>query len=156
MKYFIAFCLCAGGFTLQAQQAINTTAAQATGSNGTASYIVGQVAYITMKSSSGSVSQGVEQPYEISIVTTVEEASSIALTYSISPNPTSDLLKLTITSQSETLKAEMLNAQGVMVYSQSITGNETLISMTNLPASTYLLKLSNNKSLVKTFKIVKN
>ena len=52
---------------LHAQE--NTTAAggEATGSGGTASYSVGQVVYTTVTGTNGSVAQGVQHPYEISI-----------------------------------------------------------------------------------------
>ena len=47
---------------LQAQDAIANSGGNATGSNGTVSYTVGQVAYTSQTGASGSVAQGVQQP----------------------------------------------------------------------------------------------
>ena len=53
-------------FRIMAQQAINASGANATGSGGSVSYSVGQVLYTTNSGSNGSSAQGVQQPYEIS------------------------------------------------------------------------------------------
>lgn len=53
--------------TAQAQQATTATGGNASGSGGPVAYSVGQVVYTTNTSSNGSVAQGVQQPYEISI-----------------------------------------------------------------------------------------
>jgi hypothetical protein len=50
---------------LQAQQTIPATGGLATGSGGTVSYTVGQVADTTQTGSGGTVTQGVQQPFEI-------------------------------------------------------------------------------------------
>lgn len=50
---------------LQAQQTVPATGGVATGSGGTVSYTVGQVADTTQTGSGGTVTQGVQQPFEI-------------------------------------------------------------------------------------------
>ena len=64
---------------LQAQTSVNATGGDASGSGGSVSYSVGQVVYTTNTGTSGSVAQGVQQPYEISVVTAIEEAKGINL-----------------------------------------------------------------------------
>ncbi len=75
---------------LQAQTSVNATGTNASGSGGTVSYSVGQVVYTTNTGASGSVAQGVQQPFEISIVTGIEEAKGINLSVSAYPNPTTE------------------------------------------------------------------
>jgi hypothetical protein len=48
----------------QAQEAIPVSAGAAVGSGGTAVYTVGQVFYTTHTTTAGSVSQGVQHPFE--------------------------------------------------------------------------------------------
>ena len=68
---------------LQAQESVNATGGNASGSGGSASYSVGQVVYTNNTGTSGSVAQGVQQPFEISVVTGIEEAKGINRDYAI-------------------------------------------------------------------------
>lgn len=65
---------------LLAQEKIIATGGDASGSGGSVSYSVGQVTYQTHIGTNGSVSEGVQQPYEISIITGIDEAEGINLT----------------------------------------------------------------------------
>ena len=61
----IGFCVFGYGIATQAQEAVSAAGGNASGSGGTASYTIGQVAYTTNSSASGTITQGVQQPYEI-------------------------------------------------------------------------------------------
>jgi hypothetical protein len=54
---------------LMAQENVNASGSNASGSGGSASYSVGQVFYQIHSGSNGSVVEGVQQPYEISVIT---------------------------------------------------------------------------------------
>jgi hypothetical protein len=69
---FVAFLLRFN--TALAQETATGTGGDATGTGGTSSYSVGQILYTTNTGTNGSINQGVQQPYEISIVTEIEEA----------------------------------------------------------------------------------
>ena len=77
---------------LHAQESPTASGGDATGSGGTVDYSVGQVAYITNVNASGTVSQGVQQAYEIFTVGIQEAELNISL--SVFPNPTADNLTL--------------------------------------------------------------
>ena len=79
--------------TVWAQQGVSASGGEATGIAGTVSYTVGQTDYITAYATDGSVSQGVQQPYVIGIVTGFLE-TDINLSCAISPNPTTDFVML--------------------------------------------------------------
>lgn len=66
-KLSVLFLSAMGLTGIQAQEAIPATGNSATGSGGTMSYTVGQVAYTTQIGISGIVTQGVQQPFEIGI-----------------------------------------------------------------------------------------
>ena len=63
------------GLTTQAQEVTTTTGGNASGSGGTVTYSVGQIVYATNTGTNGSVAQGVQQTYEISIVLGIEDNS---------------------------------------------------------------------------------
>ena len=75
------------GLTAKAQQANPAAGGDATGSGGSVAYSVGQIVYTTHTGTTGSVAQGVQQPYEISVVLGIEN-SLIDLDINAYPNPT--------------------------------------------------------------------
>lgn len=142
---------------LQAQQVVTTSGGNATGTGGTASYTVGQIVYTTYSNSNGSVSQGVQQPYEISVVTGLEKAKDINLSCSVYPNPTTDFLTLKVINyETENLSYRLYGVGGNLIETKKVTVDETQISMANLISGIYILKIATGNKEVKTFKIVKN
>ena len=155
----MAFLTCAISFsTATAQEAIPATGGNAIGSGGSISYSVGQVVYTTNTSTAnGSVAQGVQQPFEISVVTAIEMAKEINLSVSAYPNPTTDFLILKIEGDVKTQYiASLFDITGKLLQSQKITSNQTNIVMSNLVPATYFVKITDGSKEVKTFKIIKN
>jgi hypothetical protein len=143
--------------TVSAQESVNATGGNASGSGGSASYSVGQVAYQTHTGTNGSVSEGVQQPFEISVVTAIEEAKGINLTVSAYPNPTTDYLTLEVKEfELSNLHFQLYDMNGKLLQSEKITGNQTSIVMSNLVPTTYFVKVIQGNKEVKTFKIIKN
>jgi len=141
---------------LQAQTSINATGGNASGSGGSASYSVGQVVYTTNTGTNGSVAQGVQQPFEISVVTAIEEAKGINLSVSAYPNPTTDYLTLSIKEfDISNVSYQLYDMQGKLLQNEKITGNQTSIVMSNLVPATYFVKVTESNKEVKTFKIIK-
>jgi opacity protein-like surface antigen len=148
---FLAF-----GSAVMAQSTIPATGGNGSGSGGTVSYTVGQVVYTTISGTTGSVTQGVQQPYEISIVTGLEEAKGINLIFSAYPNPAGDFLTLKIENyDKENLSYRLYDLSGNLLVIKKIVAAETSISMGNLLPGTYFLKVTGNDKVVKTFKIIK-
>ena len=155
---FSAILLLGLGLTgLQAQESINVTGSNALGSGGSASYSVGQVVYTTNTGTNGSVAQGVQQAFEISVVTGLEEAKGINLSVTAYPNPTNDFLTLSIGEfDISNLSYQLYDMNGKLLQKEKITGNQTSIVMSNLLPSTYFVKVIQGNKEVKTFKIIKN
>lgn len=146
--------------SLNAQEAIPAAGGDASGGGGSVSYSAGQTFYHTYAGPNGSVAEGVQQPYEISVVTAIEEAMEIKL--SVYPNPVSDLLMLDIGNVPDgnfeltELFYELYDLTGKLLRTGKISGDETGISMSDLKSSTYLLKLNQSNREIKVFKIIKN
>ena len=145
-----------GVIEVQAQDAIPTSGGEASGSVGSASYSVGQTVYTTISGTNGTATQGVQQPYEISIVDGLEELG-INLHVSVYPNPTTDFLQLTIENENlKKFRYQLYDMNGKLLKNKKITVNETSIAFNNFLSATYYLKVIKGNKEVKTFKIIKN
>ena len=142
---------------LQAQESVNATGGNASGSGGSASYSVGQVVYTTNTSTSGSVTQGIQQPYEISVVTAIEEAKDINLSVTAYPNPTTDYLTLEVKDfEFLNLNFQLYDMQGKLLQNEKLNGTETQINMSKYVPSTYFVRVIQGNQSIKEFKIIKN
>jgi len=153
----VAFCMFGFGTKVQAQYVIPASGGNASGGGGTASYSVGQVVYTTNTGSNGSVTQGVQQPFEISVVTAIEQTKGINLSVSAYPNPTTDYLTLRIEEiEISNLLYQLYDMNGKLLQNEKITLNQTSIVMSNLVPATYFVKVIQRNKELKTFKIIKN
>ena len=153
----ILLLLCFGLTKVQAQEAVMTSGGDASGSGGSASYSIGQIVYTTNTGTNGSVAQGVQQPFEISVVASIEEAKGITLKCSVYPNPATDYLMLKIENfDLSTLNFQLFDINGKLLLDQKINSNETSISMESIPSANYFLKVIQSNKKIKTFKIIKN
>ena len=142
---------------LQGQETVTTTGGTATGSGGSVTYTVGQVTYNTYTGANGSVAQGVQQPFEISIVDAIENTEDISLELNAYPNPTSGSFKLIVKSLDyENLRFRIYDMNGLLLQDKKIDSEETEIFIQDLSSSIYFLKVINNNQEVKVFKIIKN
>jgi hypothetical protein len=142
---------------LQAQNTIPASGGNASGSGGSVNYTVGQVVYTTNTGTNGSTAQGVQQPYEISIVTGIEKNQDISLEFSVYPNPATDFMKLKIENyEVQNLRFQLYDINGSLLQNNKVEGNETSIVMSNCMPATYFLKVTDKNKVIKTFKIIKN
>jgi hypothetical protein len=140
---------------IYSQETIPTSGGDATGSGGSASYSVGQIVYTTHTGSNGSISQGVQQSYEIFTLSNAA-LSTVNLTATTYPNPTSDYVVLAISDASLTgLSYEVFDVQGKPIARATIFSKDTQIEMHSLSAGTYLLNVNQNNQKLKSFKIIK-
>jgi hypothetical protein len=141
---------------LSAQEVIPASGGNASGSGGSASFSVGQLMFNTHTGTNGSVAEGVQQPYEISTITGIEEVLGIDLVSSVYPNPTADFLTLRVEDNlNMELSYQLFDIGGRLLKINKVTENETTIDMVRFSAGTYFLKITDNNRDVKTFKIIK-
>lgn len=156
-KSLMVIVLLTATIRLFAQSGTNTSGGEASGSGGVASYTIGQVAYETHTSIAGSVTEGVQQSYLISVVVGNPEAIGIDLSVSVFPNPTTDFLQLKIENEKfESLNYQLFDLNGKFLKSEKLTGNKTLVNMSNYKPSVYFVKVIFENQLIKEFKIIKN
>ena len=153
----LAVLLIFGLSNLQAQETIPATGGEANGSGGSASYTVGQVVYTTNVGTNGnSVAEGIQQPYEISVLTSIPEAKDISLNVTVYPNPTTDYLTVKVENYETTnLQYMVFDINGKLLQKVKATGTETKIETNNLVPANYFVKVLDNKKEIKVFKIIK-
>ena len=139
----------------QAQEAIPVSAGTAEGSGGSANYTVGQVFYTTNTTTAGSVSQGVQHPFEFQILSNAA-LTTVSLTAVTYPNPTKDFIILKITDTTlHNLRYTLFDINGKAIASSSITESSTQVQLKYLAIGAYVLKVSQKNKPLKTFKILK-
>lgn len=142
---------------LQGQETVTTSGGNATGNGGSVSYTIGQIAFSTLSGADGSVVQGVQQPYEISVLTAAENTEEITLNCIVYPNPTRNTIKLSIESLDfDDMICRLFDINGTLIQEMKVRSDVTEISMNNLAPSIYFLRVIRNKKELKTFKIIKN
>ncbi len=142
-------------FTIQAQDALVAAGGIAIGAGGSSSYSVGQVVFTTNAGTAGSVAQGVQQAYEI-IALSNPELTSLTLSAMMYPNPTTDKIMLSLkNSDLKDLSYVLFDLNGKAFASALVQQAETPIAMQNLPSGVYILKVNQNNTELKSFKIIK-
>jgi len=147
------------------QEVIPVSGGEAKGADGSGSYTVGQVFYTTYTSANlfyttnipatGSVSQGVQQPFEFQVLSNpaLTTVKVTAITY---PNPTADDVVLKITDTAlDNLSYTLFDVTGKAISNGGITNRDTQITMQQLAIGIYILKVNRDNQELKTFKIIK-
>jgi hypothetical protein len=148
----LLFCL-----NTTAQESVNTAGGNATGNGGTASFSAGQIVYQTHAGTGGSVAEGVQQPFEIWVVTSIEEATGITLNILTYPNPTKNFLTLEVRDfDPNGLTYQLFDMSGKMLKDELISDTHTRIDMTQLVPAVYFVRVIQSRKEIKTFKVIKN
>lgn len=141
---------------IYSQAVIPATGGGASGTGGSVAYTTGQTAFNAFSGINGFIIQGVQQPYEISTLTAIENAGDIMLEYSVYPNPASKGIKLIIGSFSGgSCKYQIYSLTGVIIKEHEITGPATTIPLSDVSAGILFLRVIRDNHEVKVFKIVK-
>jgi len=142
---------------LSAQETIPATGGNISSNDGSISYSIGQVTYSAHFGAEGSVTEGVQQPYEISIVTGHEHKKSFKLNCNIYPNPTKDLLTLEIKNyNNHQLSYQLYDNKGIILHTKNVLISKTSIDLQNLVPACYFLKILHKQDEVIVFKINKH
>lgn len=142
--------------SIQAQEAVSSSGGTASTNGGSISYTVGQTVYTTNSSLTGSVEQGVQQAYSITVISALPNTEGISVSCAAYPNPTSDYLTLTVSEfKSDNLRFELLDNNGRVVKQANIAKEETKVEMSDVVSGNYFLKFTTGTTIIKTFTIIK-
>lgn len=145
-----------GGCLAQAQESVNVSGGNASGSEGTVAYTIGQVFYTSTMDGLGGVTQGVQHTYEICNVVITQE-STLNIPLAAFPNPTTENLTLQISDYiNKKLSYHLFDLQGKLLSNGKIVEPLTKINMNGLPTATYFIYLVNqDNKKIESFKIIK-
>ena len=139
-----------------AQNAVVSSGGDASATMGSVSFSVGQVAYTSQSSQSGVVNAGVQQPIEFVTVGNAELFADI--TVGIYPNPTKDNLILEISDEYPVdgqQSFSLYDLYGKLLLQEKISGKSVIVPLHRYTNGMYLLKVSHNNTVFKTFKVIK-
>jgi hypothetical protein len=146
--------------TMHAQECLSISGGNAYGESGSACFTVGQVFYTSNLAANGQVSQGVQQGYEIEVISAVENIGDIILECTVFPNPTTDYLRLTINAAvlqyAQSCSYQLCDINGKIIAFETVSESETFIQMSTLLSGIYFIKVIAVNKNIKTFKIIKN
>lgn len=152
------FLIISGHTCMLAQSTVSASGGNGTGSGGSVSYTIGQVAYTNLSAENGSISLGVQQP-NLFLTVGMEEVD-ITLSASLYPNPTNASTSLKLESQNELMsKGELayslFDFNGKLLLQHPINAVLTVIPMDQLTNGVYIIQVTRNKIEVKSFKVFK-
>lgn len=140
---------------LKAQSAVLATGIDASGGNGSVSYSIGQVTYL-YKGAGDQVLEGVQQPYEITALTTRETAISDLKDILLYPNPFKDYLYLDFTTNNfKGAEYQLFDSQGKLIRKDVILQAKSELNFSDVPSAMYIIRINQHGENLKTFKIIK-
>lgn len=125
--------------------------------NGSVSHSIGQCLYTTNSAFTGSVSYGVQQPREISVVLVTDHTTRLPFSIIVFPNPTHDKICLSVQHEPlpEYLEYSMTDIYGKTLCEGTIDKPVTHIQLKSLATGVYLLTILHNGAISIAYKIIK-
>jgi hypothetical protein len=140
---------------LSAQSAVVPIGGDISGEGGNVSFTSGLIAYDSIGNEFVTISQGVQQPYEILTVGN-NINMEIKLSYLVFPNPVSEDLTLDIPDKEIAgMSYRIFDMNGNILMESLIKNRLSIINMSKLPVASYLLEVIQNQEVKKVFKIIK-
>lgn len=140
-----------------AQTSLNTAGGNAQGSDGTISYSAGQVFFSVSEGVNGTLTAGIQQPYEISTVVSVPENDDAKGLIQVYPNPFTHHLTIKLEElKHEKLTCLLFDESSRVLQLIELSTDKTLIDMSSLKPAIYFLRVNDDHITLKTFRIIKH
>ena len=141
MRYIIFFGFLYSSLLVLSQQSVSSGGGNSSGSGGSVSFTIGQVTWNMFSGTSGSVVQGVQQPYEISVLNSID-VEDVVLNYLVFPNPTTGSVTLSINNDEYSNYRYLLySIAGIILQQDNIRAVSTEIQLEDYPPSSYLIMI---------------
>ncbi|MFY1048230.1 T9SS type A sorting domain-containing protein [Chryseobacterium sp. GP-SGM7] len=151
-SFFLVFGL---AINMNAQKAVLATGSNATGSNGSLSYSIGQIDYYN-KGSNNQIMEGVQQAYEITTLSTNETLAADKKDILLYPNPFKDFVFLDFTTNDyKNSEYQLFDSSGKLLKEEKIKEPKSEFNFSELPSAMYIIRVNKEGKNLKTFKIIK-
>lgn len=139
---------------LIAQQGVVSTGGDILSTSGSVAFSIGQTAYLTIDGETGSVHQGLQQPYTFTIVGVEDLREDIAI--SLFPNPASGTVYVQLTPPDKQYVQERFTAllydfNGKLLLNQKLPNEINPIAIDQLTSANYLLQVWQGTTFIKSF-----
>lgn len=135
--------------------ALGFTGGEVNGDGGNISYTGGLPAYISHDNAKGRLDEGIQRPYELVIISDVEDAR-IQLQMQAYPNPTQGMLYLYIDNDFVMpFTVKLYSLQGELLYQKKLSESITELSLESYVTGTYVLQVVQNSQTISSYKIIK-
>lgn len=125
------------------------------GAGGSLSYSIGLIDYRQFDETSGTLYEGVQQPYELFSVGLEEWDSNVAI--SAYPNPMTSQLTIAFPDEVlENMRFTMTDESGRVIQNGLLDEKETVIDVLALARANYFLTVYRKDQSVRVYKLVKN
>ena len=148
-KVMVLAALLTACFGLKAQATFSTVGGEATSGSAKLSYTAGQVATQQAKARvtnaerlTAKLTEGVQQAYSIEELK-IDGVIPIAADIKIYPNPTTDNITVRVVGESQQ-NYTLYDVNGRKLSNGKLQNGETSIDMSDLPAGSYVLKVTGN------------
>jgi hypothetical protein len=139
---------------LLAQQVVSTAGSTLGNSTGSISYTIGESVAQTLTQGDKTLTQGFHQT-TISL-STISELEDLGFSISVFPNPTSNVLTLTLTKENVSgLQYLIFDINGKLISQKNLESAETNVPVDQLIVGFYIIKIQAGNKELKTFKIIK-
>lgn len=140
---------------MQAQEAVTTAGGNVANSSGAVSYTIGQP-FVSVSNANGyTLSEGVQQAFEIMEVGIAEEAKVLDVEVIVFPNPTEKEVNIQANGNDKEMQYQLYNVEGKVITAGSWCGEQYSISLQALAKGVYMLRLGDKERGERLFKIVK-
>lgn len=138
---------------LFAQESVVASGGDASASGGSVSFSIGQIVYQSENSSDGTVSQGVQQAYEVLSVNTQEW--DLSYNISLYPNPSVDYLVIEVENADEELTYSIFSQNGEVIGTGKLSGSTTTIKTGTFAPAGYFLTISKKDKSLRQYQFIK-
>lgn len=153
-KFCSILCMLLAMYCLSAQSSVVPTGGTASGNGGTVTYTVGQIAAQNNSDGTTSISEGVQQPYEIQTIG-IDNYPGITLNAVVYPNPTLGNVQLTMYNVQLEGEVRVFDSNGKFLFSKQIDGENTQLDLSPYATGTNYINVCSGTDVMKTFKVVK-
>jgi hypothetical protein len=144
---------------LSAQENVNSCGGTFVTETGSVSNSIGQLVIQTQVGSNGSVSEGVQQPFEISQIVGINDITAGKISVNIFPNPVTVSLSITVDASEllgEGLSYTIHSVEGKIIEQRDIIAKLTSIDMQKLSLGVYFLTIQSTDKQTLNYKLIKN
>ena len=128
----------------------------ASGTGSAVTHTLGKFVLKVITGTATSLIQGVQQPFEISVITIIEKPEDINRECIVHQNPIEGTIRLIIKSfPDDNMSFRLYDMNGALLHDNKIEDKEIAITMEYSSTVNYLLKVLKDQTEIKVFKIVK-